>query len=219
MTAPQWSQRCSESDDRLPTRTPRCIVRAVRAARAAAIVGGVILLSSVNVSSARVLAAPAVADVLLSDVGPGFTLVSETPGALDSLARTFESEHARLDLNAFPVTDPPGVRQLFQVFSSSNSSFTVVPEPSLALAVWLVPAGSELGDGFASLVFASRDYIFAFAVAIDPASDIDPVSFVRALADRQLAARPSRYRSSPRSSRSGTSRSRRPKSTPEDRRP
>lgn len=159
----------------------------MRAARLAATVCGVVLLWSVNVSSASVLAAPAAADVLLSDVGPGFTLVSEKPGTLESLMRTFESEHAHLDLNAFSVTDPPGVRQLFQVFSTNNANFTVIPEPSLALAAWFVPAGLELGDGFASLIFAARDYIFVFTLGIDTASDIDPVSFVRGLADRQLA--------------------------------
>jgi hypothetical protein len=160
----------------------------VRAARSAAVVCGVVLFWNVIVSSTGVFAVTPVADVLLSDVGPGFTLVSETPGNLDSLTRAFESEHSHVDLTAFPVTDPPGVRQLFQVFSGSNTDFTAVPEPSLTLAVWLVPAGSKFGDGFASLVFASRDYVFVFALSADAASDIDPASFVRELADRQLAA-------------------------------
>ena len=159
----------------------------MRAARSAAIVCGVILLLSVSGSSAGVLAAPAVSDVLLSDVGPGFTLVSEKSGTLDSLTRSFESAHEHLDLQAIPVTDPPGVRQVFQIFSSSNASFAVVPEPTLALAAWFVPAGLKLGDGFASLIFAAHDFVFIFTLGIDTASDVDPVSFVRGLADRQLA--------------------------------
>jgi hypothetical protein len=160
----------------------------VRAARSAAIASGLILLWSFNVSSTKALAGPAVGDVLLSDAGASFTLVSEVPGNADSLTRTFENEHAHLLLNAFPVTDPPGVRQMFQLFSNSNADFTVVPEPSMALAAWFVPAGLELGQGFASLIFAARDYMFVFTLGIDAASDIEPVSFVRALADRQLAA-------------------------------
>jgi hypothetical protein len=149
---------------------------------------GVILVWSFSSASSGAHATSPVGDVLLSDAGAGFTLVSEKPGNADSLARTFKSDHANLDLNAIPVSDPPGVRSLFQVLSSANTIFTVVPEPSMALAAWFVPTGSTLGAGFASLIFASRDYIFVFTLTIDTTSDIDPVSFVRGLADRQLAA-------------------------------
>ena len=124
----------------------------------------------------------------MSDVGPDFSLVSEKPGTLDSLTRTFTSAHDHLDLNGFSITDPPGVRSVFQVFSASNANFSVVPEPSLALAAWFVPTGFELGDGFASLIFAARDHLFIFTLTTDGAGDIDPVSFVRGLADRQIAA-------------------------------
>ena len=160
----------------------------MRAAHSAAIVCGVLLLWSVNVPSGSVRAAPAVADVLLSDVGSGFTLVSEKSGNLESITRTFQSEHANVVLDAFPVTEPPGVRKMFELFSASMAAVTTIPEPSLALATWFVPAGLQHGEGFASLIFATRDYMFIFTLAIDTASDIDPVSFVRGLADIQLAA-------------------------------
>jgi hypothetical protein len=160
----------------------------VSAARLAAIVGGAVLLGTVVLPSATVLAIPPASEVLLTDVGSEFTLAGEKPGSLDSLTRSFTSEHENLDLEGFAVTDPPGVRSMFQVFSGDNADFKVVPEPSLDLAAWLVPAGMELGSGFASLVFAARDHLFIFTVTTDTASTIDPVSFVRDLADRQIAA-------------------------------
>ncbi len=158
------------------------------AARSAAIVFGAVLVGSVIVAHPTVGAVPAVGEVLLSDVGSDFTLVGEKPGPLESLTRTFESDHARVDLDGFAVTDPPGVRQMFQVFSGDNPDFAVVDEPSLDIAAWFVPAGFEHGDGFASLIFAARDHIFIFTLTTDSASDLDPVLFVRGLADRQIAA-------------------------------
>jgi hypothetical protein len=160
----------------------------VRAVRSAAILCGAVLFGSVIVSATTALAVPPIGDVLLSDVGSGFTLVDEKPGSLDSLTRVFQGDHARLDADGFAVTDPPGVRQMFQVFSADNADFEVIEEPSLELAAWFVPAGFELGEGFASLIFAARDHIFIFTVTTDSASNVDPVSFVRGLADRQIAA-------------------------------
>ena len=148
---------------------------------------GAILIGSVIVPAMAVADQAPIGDVLLSDVGSGFTLATDKPGSFDSLIRTFTSEHATLVLNGFTITDPPGVRTMFQVFSGKTAGFEVVPEPSLDLAVWLVPNGVKLGDGEASLIFAARDHIFGFALTTDGASSLDPVPFVRALADRQIA--------------------------------
>lgn len=161
----------------------------MRGARSAAKLCGAVLFGSVILPSPAILAvAPAVGDLLLSDVGSGFTLVDEKPGPLESLTRTFESDGARLVLDGFVVTDPPGVRQMFQLFSADNADFEVVDEPSLDLAAWFVPAGFELGVGFASLIFAARDHLFIFTLTTDGASNVDPLSFVRELADLQIAA-------------------------------
>lgn len=157
------------------------------AARSAALLCGAVLFGTV-VASAGAQAATPIGDVLLSDPGAGFTLVGETPGTLDSLTRHFQNDHARLDLQGFPVTDPPGVGALFQVFAGATTDFTPVNEPSLDLATWLVPKGTTLGQGSASLVFAARDHLFIFILVVDEASSIDPVPFVLALATQQIAA-------------------------------
>ena len=156
------------------------------AARSAAIFGAAVLLGSIVVPTA--LAGPSMGELLLSDVGSDFTVVGEKPGPLESLTRTFASDHAHLDLQGFAVTDPPGVRALFQVFSARDTDFSVVVEPSFDLAAWFVPAGLKLGGGFASLIFAARDHLFIFTLTIDDASNLDPVSFVRGLAEQQIAA-------------------------------
>ncbi|HEX2786260.1 MAG TPA: hypothetical protein VHN36_21980, partial [Ilumatobacteraceae bacterium] len=160
----------------------------MRAGRLAATLCGAVLFGSVIAPGLAVLAVPPAGDVLLSDVGSGFTVVGEKPGSLDSLTRSFANEHARLDLQGFAITDPPGVRSLFQVFFADNPDFTVSAEPSLELASWFVPTGMTLGDGFASLIFAARDHIFIFTLTTDGASNLDPVSFVLDLAGRQIAA-------------------------------
>ena len=150
--------------------------------------GAVSMGSVLGPSAAATPATPAIGDVLLSAVGPDFTLVGEKSGLLESLTRTFESNHAHLVLDGFPVTNPPGVRQMFQVFSGDNTNFDVIDEPSLELAAWFVPTGFELGNGFASLIFAARDHLFIFTLTTDPASAIEPVSFVLGLAGQQITA-------------------------------
>lgn len=161
----------------------------MRAARWAVILCGAVSMGSVLVPpSSAAPADPGIGDVLLSAVGPEFRLVGEKSGILESLTRTFESNSARLVLDGFPVTNPPGVRQMFQVFSGDNTDFEVIDEPSLELAAWFVPAGFKLGDGFASLIFAARDHLFIFTLTTDPASSIEPVSFVLGLAEQQITA-------------------------------
>jgi hypothetical protein len=88
-------------------RTPRQVAVVVGAAI------GVVL--GLVAPAAPALAAPT-ADVLL-DPGQGWTLVDEQPGALDSLARSYQSEHAEIVMTVFPVTTPPGVEVLFQALS------------------------------------------------------------------------------------------------------
>ena len=134
-------------------------------------------------------ASPDAGDVLLSDVGPGFTLVSEATNTFgaESLTRRFEHESALLDLTVIPVTTPPGVRAVFGIFSAQGDGFESVPEPALDLAGWLVAPGSQVGDnGDASLVFASRDHLFIFALFTDESAGIDAPAFVRELAQRQV---------------------------------
>ncbi|HEX4982768.1 MAG TPA: hypothetical protein VFV63_13775, partial [Ilumatobacteraceae bacterium] len=135
-------------------------------------------------------APPDAGAVLLSDVGSGFTLANEVANTTgpDSLTRRFEHENALLDLTVIPVTTPPGVRDLFGIFTSAaGDGFESVPEPSLDLAGWLVAPGSQVGDkGDASLVFASRDHLFVFALFTDESAGIDAPGFVRQLAQRQV---------------------------------
>jgi hypothetical protein len=132
-------------------------------------------------------ASPDAGDILLSDVGSGFALINEAPGTLGSLTRSFEHERARLDLTGFPVTSPPGVRDMFTVFTTQDADFDSVPEPSLDLAAWAVFSGSGVGDnGVSSLIFASRDHLFVFTLITDGSDAIDGPAFVRDLAARQV---------------------------------
>ena len=134
-------------------------------------------------------ASPDAGDVLLTDVGPGFTLASETTNTFgaESPSRRFEHESALLDLTVIPVTTPPGVRAVFRIFSAQGDSFESVPEPAFDLAGWLVAPGSQVGDnGDASLVFASRDHLFLFALFTDESAGIDAPAFLRGLAQRQI---------------------------------
>jgi hypothetical protein len=139
--------------------------------------------------SASASASPDAGDVLLLDVGPGFTLVNETTSTLgaESLARRFEHENAILDLTVVPVTTPPGVRSVFGIFSAQGAGLELVPEPALELAGWLVTTGSQVGaNGDATFVFASRDHVFVFAMFTDETAGIDAPAFVRQLAERQI---------------------------------
>ena len=129
-------------------------------------------------------------DVLI-DPGPGWTLVDEQPGTLDSLNRTYVRDAANDDtilLRVFPVSTPPGVEPLFNGLSSFEG-FETVPEPSLGLAAWVVPAGAELDNGsFAILVFATNDHLFSFQFTAQRSTDIDPRTVLRELARRQIDA-------------------------------
>ena len=87
------------------------------------------------------------------------------------------------------VTEPPGVATLFDLFSQADVGLDSLPEPSLDLAAWLVPSGERPGEnGSAILVFATRSHLFVFALVSDGSLGIDAAAFVRALADRQIAA-------------------------------
>jgi hypothetical protein len=139
--------------------------------------------------SASASASPDAGEVLLSDVGPGFTLVNEVTNTFgaESLARRFEHENALLDLTVVPVTTPPGVRTVFGIFSAQGDGLELLPEPALDLAGWLVAPGSQVGDnGDATLAFASRDHVFIFAMFTDESAGIDAPAFVRELAQRQI---------------------------------
>ena len=134
-------------------------------------------------------------DVLLADVGDGFTLTGEAPNTtgLESLTRQFETDNAILQLTVIPVTTPPGVRDVFGLFSAA------VPEPALDLAGWLVSPGAQVGDdGDARLVFASRDHVFIFDMLSDEDAGIDAPAFLRDLAQRQVEAAVGRRRRSTR---------------------
>ena len=134
-------------------------------------------------------APPDTGAVLLSDVGPGFTLVDEIPGNLESLTRHFAHEHAELELRIFPVTTPPGPRVMFDFLAPEDVGLASIPEPSLDLAKWAVSEGAQLGDdGSASLIFASRDHLFWFTLVTDGSAASDGPAFVLDLAERQIAA-------------------------------
>jgi hypothetical protein len=153
------------------------------------VLGSVIGVAAVAVVHPSEAGAAPDATVLLSDVGSGFTLVGDVPGQLGSLARTFDHEHAQLELRVFPVTTPPGPRVMFDVLSPEDVGLASIPEPSLDLARWAVSEGAELGDdGSASLIFASRDHLFWFTLITDGSAAIDGPAFVLDLAARQIEA-------------------------------
>ena len=139
--------------------------------------------------AAGALASPT-ADLLV-DPGPGWTLIDEQAGALDSINRTYvraDDNNDSIVLTAFPVTTPPGVEPLFNALSNFED-FDTTPEPSLGLAAWLVPAGAELdNDSFAMLVFATNDHLFTFRFTTQDGRDVDPRTLLHDLAVRQIAA-------------------------------
>ena len=161
----------------------------MRAARSAAMVCGVGLgLVVLLIAPGRTDATPSADEVLLSDPGADWALVSETPGRLDSLSRLYESELGHLLLSVTPVTDPPGVDTMFDLVMDANVGFDIVPEPSLGLGVWLVEPGSEVGaGGFSALMFASRQHVFNFSVSTASSAAIDGPTFLLDLAERQIA--------------------------------
>ena len=107
----------------------------------------------------------------------------------ESLTRQFDHDNTIVQLTVIPVTTPPGVRDVFSLFSSAGGGFDSVPEPALDLAGWLVSPGSQVGDnGNTTLVFASRDHVFIFAMFTDEAAGIDAPAFVLDLAGRQVEA-------------------------------
>lgn len=133
---------------------------------------------------------PPAADVLLDDVGPSWELAAEQPGNLGALTRTFQRPDAELTLTGFGVTDPPGIRPMFDALAQNTAGFTTVPEPSFDLAAWLLPAGADApGDfGISALVVGSDHYLFSFTLAVARGSEIDGPGFVTDLARRQLDA-------------------------------
>jgi hypothetical protein len=158
----------------------------VRNPRSAAVVFGTLIGATLGftLSAAGALATPT-ADVMI-DPGPGWTLVAEQPGDLDSLVRTYQGDAGILALTAIPVTTPPGVRTMFDFLSDMHGP-NGVPEDSLDLAEWTVAAGSQLDNGSsAELTFAARDYLFIFAAETGGA--VDPLPLLRELAQRQVAA-------------------------------
>ena len=127
-------------------------------------------------------------DVMLAEVGPDWTLVEEGFGRGGQFTRSFRSDHANLALTGFAVTTPPGVRTMFQMLSTATG-FDSVPEGSLELAAWLVPDGSQLdSDTFGWLAFASRDHFFSATVQTDGTGAVEPLAFLRDLAQRQIEA-------------------------------
>ena len=81
------------------------------------------------------------------DVGPGFTLTERATWQLRLADPDVRRATTPAPTSGFTITDPPGVRAMFQVFSAKTPGFDVVPEPSLDLAAWFVPTGTKLGDG------------------------------------------------------------------------
>jgi hypothetical protein len=134
---------------------------------------------------------PDVTDVLVDEIGPGWGLVGDQQADLAMVVRTFANgQGEQVIINALPVTDPPGVRQLFQVFSSRVGGLTAIDEPSLELGSWLVADGDQPGVGpLTMLAFASRDGVFlASHLSGGGGPPTDVVTLLRGVADRQIAA-------------------------------
>jgi hypothetical protein len=146
------------------------------------------LLGTIGAAEIAAQGPPPAVDVMLDEVGPGWELASEQPGNLGALTRTFRRPGAELTIIGFGVTDPPGVRPLFDALAQGDTDFTSVPEPDFELAAWLIPDGAAApGDfGISALVLAADGYVFSFTLAIADADEIDGPALVSELARRQL---------------------------------
>ncbi len=133
---------------------------------------------------------PAATDVLIDNIGEGWTPVEEESLGQGGLVRSFEHDQgARLDMNVVLVSSPPGVRETFQTLSGGRAGFEQIPEPSFDLAAWLVPEGQQPGeDGFAMLAFASHDHVFVALLSSANGVPSDPLGFVRDIATAQIDA-------------------------------
>lgn len=130
---------------------------------------------------------PDVRDVMLADVGPAWTLADEQEGRSDAFTRTWRGPPGELSIHGFAVSTPPGVAALFEGLTATEAGVDVIPEPGLALAAWLVPAGGAPGDsGFTGLVFASHSHIFTITLALAAGAAVDGPGLALDLAHRQI---------------------------------
>ncbi len=130
---------------------------------------------------------PAPADVLLTDVGFGFTATGDEPDVLGEITRHFEGPGATLDLAAIPVEPPVRAAQLFELIAGADLGLARIEEPDLGLATWLVEEGTRLGDSpVVFLFFATEEFIFSALLATDGSTSLDPVEAAREIARRQL---------------------------------
>jgi hypothetical protein len=126
-------------------------------------------------------------DVVLSDVGPEWTLVDEQEGTLGAFTRTWRGPLGELSLHGFPVSTPPGVAALFEGLTTTDAGVDVIPEPGLAIGAWLVPPGGSPGDiGFTGLTFASHAHLFTITLALADGVEFDGPGFALDLAHRQI---------------------------------
>jgi hypothetical protein len=167
----------------------RTLRRAGRRRAAGWVLGIASTLTFVS-SAPLVRAAPDDArDVFVRDIGDGWEIVDEQAGSLGSFTRTWAGRSGELSLTGFPVTDPPGVEALFAGLNDLAATFTVVPEPRLTLAAWLVPEGGEPGDlGFTGLTFASTSHLFTITLTADDGTGFDGPAFTLAVAEFQIDA-------------------------------
>jgi hypothetical protein len=81
------------------------------------------------------------------------------------------------------------VRTLFSAFASPSTGLQATPVPSLGLAAWLTTPGGRPGEGGVTvLVFASREHLFSATLTAPSVAPQDAVSFMLALAGRQIDA-------------------------------
>ena len=123
-------------------------------------------------------------EVLVTDIGAGFAIEgSDQAGAEGQVTRTFRNGDSWVSILALPITTPPGVRTMFDLFNGNFVAEDLPPPPELELAAWLeLPGGGES----LNLAFGSKDHLFIiFHEGPEPA---DATGFLVDIANRQIDA-------------------------------
>jgi hypothetical protein len=159
------------------------VTRLVRSAAAVALLA---LVLGVAVPAEAQGAADATA-VLVRDVGFGLRASGDSSLALGAVVRTFESEHANLQMTAIPVTPPVKPATLLKTIAGVQAGMVEIAEPSFGLASWYVAKGTKLGEGTSAWLFAaSPSWVFSCLLTTDGAAGLDLVAVVKSVMRAQL---------------------------------
>ncbi|HSJ92138.1 MAG TPA: hypothetical protein VK917_08705, partial [Ilumatobacter sp.] len=163
--------------------------RGSRRAAPPLVLGVLVMLGALVGHPAGASTPPDGRDVVLTDVGAGWTLVDEGSGAQGGFTRAWRGALGELSIHGFPVSDPPGVATLFEGLRTIDAGLEVVPAPAVTLGVWLVPPGGAVGEfGFNALMFASRAHIFTLTLTLTAGAEVDGPALALELAHRQIDA-------------------------------